>query len=69
MHLKVDLIPRGPYQGVVIVVDVLRATTTTPLLFEKGLKELFIRRAWQSFVAWRTRRLTPRRLQLRCKPC
>jgi 2-phosphosulfolactate phosphatase len=42
MHLKVDLIPRGPYQGVVIVVDVLRATTTTPLLFEKGMTELFI---------------------------
>ena len=42
MRLKVDLIPRGPYEGVVIVVDVLRATTTTPLLFEKGLKELFI---------------------------
>ena len=42
MRLKVDLIPRGPYEGVVIVVDVLRATTTTPLLFEKGLNELFI---------------------------
>jgi 2-phosphosulfolactate phosphatase len=43
MRLKVDLIPRGGYENaVVVVVDVLRATTTTPLLFSRGLKTLFM---------------------------
>ncbi len=42
MRLKVDLLPRGPYQGVVLLVDVLRATTTAPLLFSRGLGSLFM---------------------------
>jgi 2-phosphosulfolactate phosphatase len=42
MRLKVDLLPRGPYADVVLVVDVLRATTTAPLLFERGLETLFV---------------------------
>jgi 2-phosphosulfolactate phosphatase len=43
MRLKVDLIPKGGYeQSVVVIVDVLRATTTTPLLFTRGLKTLFM---------------------------
>ncbi len=42
MRLKVELLPRGPYPDVVLVVDVLRATTTVPLLFERGLEQLFI---------------------------
>ena len=42
MRLKVDLLPRGPYPDVVLVVDVLRATTTSPLLFERGLETLFV---------------------------
>lgn len=42
MRLKLELLPRGPYPDVVLVVDVLRATTTAPLLFERGLEALFI---------------------------
>jgi 2-phosphosulfolactate phosphatase len=42
MQLSVELLPRGPYSDVVLLVDVLRATTTTPLLFQRGLETLFI---------------------------
>lgn len=42
MRLKVDLLPRGPYRDVVLVVDVLRATTTVPILFERGLTHLYV---------------------------
>ena len=42
MKLKVDLVPRGPYTGVVLLVDVLRATTTAPLLLSRGLEALYL---------------------------
>ena len=42
MKLKVDLVPRGPYSGVVLLVDVLRATTTAPLLLSRGLETLYV---------------------------
>lgn len=42
MRLKVDLLPRGPYEDVVLLVDVLRATTTIPVLFDRGVGGLFV---------------------------
>ncbi len=42
MRLRVDLVPRNAYHGIVIVVDVLRATTTVPLLLSNGLKTLYM---------------------------
>lgn len=45
--LNVDLLPRRsggedavPYRDVVLLVDVLRTTTTAPILFERGLERL-----------------------------
>lgn len=45
--LNVDLLPRrsggedaAPYQDVVVLVDVLRTTTTVPILFDRGLERL-----------------------------
>lgn len=42
MRLKVDLLPRGPYGDAVLLVDVLRATTTIPVLFDRGIEGLFV---------------------------
>jgi 2-phosphosulfolactate phosphatase len=42
MRLRVDLVPRNAYQGVVVIVDVLRATTTAPLLLSNGLETLYM---------------------------
>ncbi len=42
MRLKVDLLPRDTYGDVVVIIDVLRATTLAPLLFEQGLETLFL---------------------------
>ncbi len=42
VRLKVDLLPKGPYPDVVILVDVLRATTLTAILFEQGVQTVYI---------------------------
>jgi 2-phosphosulfolactate phosphatase len=42
IRLKVDLLPRGPYPDIVVVVDVLRATTAVPLLLGRGVSELYL---------------------------
>lgn len=42
MRLRVDLTPRSDYQDVVIVIDVLRSCTVAPILFQNGLKELYL---------------------------
>jgi 2-phosphosulfolactate phosphatase len=41
-RLKVDLLPRGPYKGIAVVVDVLRATTSVPLLLQRGVAGLYL---------------------------
>ena len=41
MRLKVDLLPKSGYSDTVILVDVLRATTTAPIILE-GAEQLFI---------------------------
>jgi 2-phosphosulfolactate phosphatase len=41
-RLKVDLLPRGPYRGIAVVVDVLRSTTTAPLLLTRGVAGLYL---------------------------
>jgi len=41
MRLKVDLLPKSGYGDTVILVDVLRATTTAPIILE-GAEQLFI---------------------------
>ena len=48
MRLKVDLLPRGPYADVVILVDVLRSTTAAPILFERGAERVFMTRSVRS---------------------
>lgn len=42
MRLKLDLLPRGPYPDVVVLVDVLRTSTVAPILFDKGLRHLYL---------------------------
>lgn len=42
MRLKVDLLPRGSYPDVVILVDVLRGTTNAPILLEAGAQHLYL---------------------------
>lgn len=42
MQLRVDLLPRGSYRDVVVVIDVLRTGTLAPLLFSRGLDTLFV---------------------------
>jgi len=41
MRIKVDLLPKSGYSDTVILVDVLRATTTAPIILE-GAEQLFI---------------------------
>lgn len=40
MQINTDLIPSGPYVGVVVLIDVLRTCTTAPVLFDSGVTEL-----------------------------
>ncbi len=42
MRLRVDLLPRGEYGDVVVLIDVLRSCTVAPILFDNGLKELYL---------------------------
>ncbi|SMB90768.1 2-phosphosulfolactate phosphatase [Deinococcus hopiensis] len=42
MRLRVDLLPHGQYSDVVIVVDVLRATTTAVTYLERGADALLL---------------------------
>ncbi len=42
MKIHVDLSPRASCGGVVIVIDVLRSATIAALLFEQGLKRLYL---------------------------
>lgn len=42
MNIRVDLLPKGDYHDVVIVIDVLRTCTIAPLLFDRGLEALFV---------------------------
>ncbi|GGJ33197.1 2-phosphosulfolactate phosphatase [Deinococcus roseus] len=42
MRLKVDLLPRGSYPDVVVLVDVLRGTTNAPILLEAGAKHVYL---------------------------
>lgn len=37
MRIHTDLAPAGPYEDVVVLIDVLRTGTLAPLLFERGL--------------------------------
>ncbi len=40
MRVAVELLPRGPRPDVVLLVDVLRASTSIALLFERGAREV-----------------------------
>ncbi len=40
MKINTDLLPSGPYEGVVVLIDVLRTCTVAPLLFDMGVTEL-----------------------------
>ena len=40
MRVSVELLPRGPYSDLVLLVDVLRASTSIALLFERGAREV-----------------------------
>lgn len=42
MNLRVDLSPKASYNGVVIVIDVLRSATVAAMLFERGLERLYL---------------------------
>ncbi len=42
MRVSVELLPRGPYPDVVLLVDVLRASTSIALLFERGAREVIV---------------------------
>ncbi len=42
MRVRVELWPRGPYRDVVLLVDVLRASTSIGLLLEKGASEVLV---------------------------
>ena len=42
MQLSVDLTPKGPYSGIVVLIDALRSCTVAPILFERGLDTLFL---------------------------
>lgn len=42
LRLRVDLLPKGGYEDTVILVDVLRATTTAAVLLERGARQLLI---------------------------
>lgn len=40
LQVHVDLLPRGGYRDVTVVIDVLRTCTVAPILFERGLLDL-----------------------------
>src|SRR5690606_33610953 len=40
MKINTDLLPSGPYEGVVVLIDVLRTCTVAPLLVDMGVTEL-----------------------------
>lgn len=40
MKINTDLLPSGPYEGVVVLIDVLRTCTVAPLLLDRGVAEL-----------------------------
>ncbi len=43
MRLRVDLIPRPPYgESAVVLIDVLRATTSITVLLERGAREVWV---------------------------
>lgn len=42
VRVRVDLLPKPPYGGVVVLIDVLRTCTTAAMLFERGLGNLEI---------------------------
>jgi 2-phosphosulfolactate phosphatase len=42
LMIRVDLLPSPPYDGVVVLVDVLRTCTVAPILFENGLASLHV---------------------------
>lgn len=42
MRVRVDLLPKPPYDDVVVLIDVLRSSTVAPMLFENGLTELHV---------------------------
>lgn len=42
MRLRVDLIPKGDYRDVVVIIDVMRSCTVAPILFERGLADLYL---------------------------
>lgn len=42
MNLRVELSPKGTYPDVVVVIDVLRACTLAPILFDRGLQTLYL---------------------------
>ena len=42
MKLRVDLLPHGQYSDTVLVIDVLRATTTAVTYLERGAESLLL---------------------------
>ena len=42
LRLRVDLLPKAGYSDTVILIDVLRATTTAAVLLERGARQLLI---------------------------
>jgi 2-phosphosulfolactate phosphatase len=42
VRVRVDLLPKPPYEDVVVLIDVLRTCTTAAMLFERGLGRLEI---------------------------
>jgi 2-phosphosulfolactate phosphatase len=42
MRIRVDLLPKPPYHGTVVLIDVLRTCTTAAMLFGRGLEQLDI---------------------------
>jgi 2-phosphosulfolactate phosphatase len=42
IRVRVDLLPKPPYQDTVVLIDVLRTCTTAAMLFERGLEQLDI---------------------------
>jgi len=42
MNIRVDLSPKSGYCDVVVVIDVLRTCTIAPLLFDHGLRDLYL---------------------------
>ncbi len=42
MQVRVDLLPKPPYNDVVVLIDVLRTSTVAPILFDNGLERLHI---------------------------